>query len=131
MTINESEQKEMTTFVGQSWIDEYNQYYICVELDMEKIKQEKERYQVLFENNPDITSIETPASDPKEISVDTFDKLQIDEIDELIEYGGYELPEHDEWRPRLASLEYRREGTVVYRVGPKHLNIVSTFYIQN
>jgi hypothetical protein len=129
MTINESEQKQMTTFVGQSWIDEYNQYYICVELDMEKIKQEKEQYQVLFENNPNISSIETPASDPKEISVDTFDKLQIDEIDELIEYEGPELEEHDEWRPRYASLEYRKGGSVVYRVGPRFLDTVSTFYI--
>ena len=130
MANNEAEQRKMTTFVGQSWIDEHHQFYICIELDMEKIKQEKEQYQVLFENNPNISSIETPASDPTEISAEDFEKLEIKDIDELIEYEGPELEEHDEWRPRYATLEYRKGGTVVYRVGPKHIDTVSTFYIQ-
>jgi len=128
MANNEAEQKKMTTFVGQSWIDEFHQFYICIELDMEKIKQEKEQYQVIFENNPNISSIETPASDPTEISEEDFEKLEIEDIDQLIEYEGPELEEHDEWRPRYASLEYRKGGSVVYRVGPKNIDTVSTFY---
>ena len=128
----EGKQSKMITFVGQSWIDDYNKFYICIELDMEKIKQEKEQYQVLFENNPNISSIETPswASEPTEISAEDFEKLEIEDIDTLIEYEGPELEKHDEWRPRYATLEYRKEGYVVYRVGPRDIDTVSTFLFQ-
>ncbi len=135
MANNEAEQRKMTTFVGKQWIDEWNQLHISIDLDMEKILEEKKQYQELFANNPNISSIETPASDPTEISMETWDQLCESELidvgigDQLQKYEGPKLEEHDEWRPRYASLEYRRGGSVVYRVGPKDLEMVCTFYI--
>jgi len=123
---------KMTTFVASAWIDEYNKFYFSVDLDLKKIKEESEKYQKLFSDYPDITNIETIGDCPKEISSETY--YEIDEENSsngrclLLEYKGPELEDHNEWRPRYATIEYRENGAW-YRVGPRDLDTTSTFFI--
>lgn len=129
MTTKEAEQRKMTTFVASGWVDEYNEFYFSVDLDLKKIKEESEKYQKLFTDYPDITNIETIGNWPKEISHETY--YEIDEENSggtLLEYKGPELEAHEEWQPGHATIEYRKTN-VVYRVGPRDLDTIETFFI--
>jgi len=90
--------KDWKKFVGHAWLDEHNDAYFVVELDVADLKEKMSRFSAIMEKEKDILEIESLASDPTEISQESAEKalgLVGDqwETGVLVEYEGEDLEE--------------------------------------
>ena len=105
--------EDVRKFVGHAWLDEHNDTYFVVELDVADLKEKQSRFSTIMEKEGDILEIESLASDPTEISQESAEKalgLVGDqwETGVLVEYEGEDLEELEYGDEDCHALRYGR-----------------------
>ena len=126
--------KDWKKFVGHAWLDEHNDAYFVVELNVADLKEKMSRFSAIMEKEGDILEIESLASDPTEISQESAEEalgLVGDEWEtgKLVEYEGEDLEGIEDGEGVEHYLRYgrvrfsgwlNRLNAIEYICSPKH-----------
>ena len=126
--------EDVRKFVGHAWLDEHNDAYFVVELNVAELKEKQSRFSTIMEKEGDIMEIESLASDPTEISQESAEKalgLVGDqwETGVLVEYEGEDLEDLEYGEGVYHDLRYgkvrfsgwlNKLNAIEYICHPKH-----------
>ena len=120
--------EDVRKFVGHAWLDEHNDTYFVVELDVADLKEKLSRFTTIMEKEKDIGGIITVASDPTEISQESAEKalgLVGDhwETGQLVEYKGEDLEEEENHYLRYGRIHFLDTWGLSSATPPKPLRV--------